>query len=455
VSARSRIPAALVLATLSAVAAAPAAHASWTAPVTITGNAGTTAVRAAGAAGGHEAFAWIVTTKHVVRTSSQRGPSSYVRARARLPHGRVGTAQTISSTSGIVTGAQIGLDAAGNATAVWVQARAHLSIMAAYRPHGKRFGKPFELGRSTHFSEARPVLAVGSSGDAVVAWNQGSHVQVVRRNGPATCPPSKARGCFSQPVSLRSGSDQTVAIGSLGSAYVAWAAGVRGAGTFDTQLRMVVVRRSGKRSADHAISGAGDASQPALAVRRDGTAILAWRASLPAGGEQSEPAAIVAATSSPDAVVTAPQTVTAGSAMSPRLAIDTQGEAILAWSQFDVAAGQGDGPQVVAAVAPAGSAAFGPPAALTPGSFVAENPSLAVDGAGTAYVVYDGGPAEATTPGARGAFSSLRPAGGTFGTAILLPARLAVAPAVFSAGAQVSALGFDAAGRPRVSDWTP
>jgi hypothetical protein len=455
VSARSRIPVALVLATLTAVSTAPVARASWTVPITITGDAGTSAVRAAGAAGGREAFAWIVTTKHVVRTSSQRGPSSYLRARARLPHGRVGTAQSVSSTRGIVTGAQIGLDAAGDAIAVWVQAGAHLSIMGAYRPHGKRFGKPFELGRSTHFDDARPVLAVGPSGDAAVAWNQGGHVQVVRRNGPASCPPSKARGCFSQPVSLRSGSDQTVAIGPLGSAYVAWAAGVHGAGTSDTQLRMVVVRRSAKRSTDHAISGGGDASRPALAVRPNGTAILAWRASLPAGGEQDEPAAIMAATSSPDAVATAPQTITAGTATSPMLALDSQGEAILAWSAFDATPGQGDGPQVLSAVAPAGSAAFGAPAAITPGGFVAENPSLAVDGAGAAYVVYDGGPAEATTPGGRGAFSNLRPADGTFGAAIPLPAQLAVAPAVLAAGAQVSALGFDAGGRPRVSDWTP
>lgn len=452
---RSRIPLALALVTLSAAVAAPAAHASWTAPVTVTGDAGTTSVRGAGAAGGREAFAWIVTTKHVVRTSSQSGPSSYLRARARLAHGRVGKAQTISTKGAIVAGAQIALDASGNATAVWTQAGAHLSIMGAYRPHGKHFGAPFELGRSTRFVDARPVLAVDGSGDAVVAWNAGSHVQVVRRNAPAICPPSRARGCFGKPLSLRSGSDQTVAIGPLGSAYVAWAAGVHGADTFDTQLRMVVIRRSGTRSTDHAISGGGDASQPTLAVRGDGTAVLAWRASLPAGGEQDEPAAIMAATSSPDAVLSAPQTVTAASATQPQLAVDQPGEAIVVWSQFGMTPGQPEGPRLYSAVAPAGSGTFGAPSPLTATDFVAENPSLAVDAAGTAYAVYEGGPTETTTPGPRGAFSNLRPAGGAFAAAILLPAQLAVAPAVFAAGAQVSAVGFDGAGRPRVSDWTP
>src|SRR5205085_6599485 len=104
-----------------------------------------------------------------------------------------------STTRGIVTGAQIGLDDAGNATAVWTQAGAHLSIMAAYRPHGKRFGAPFEIGRSTHFNDARPQLAVGRFGDAVVAWNQGRHVQVRRRSATARCSPKRPIECFRKP----------------------------------------------------------------------------------------------------------------------------------------------------------------------------------------------------------------------------------------------------------------
>ena len=67
---------------------------------------------------------------------------------------------------------------------------------------------------------------------------------------------------------------------------------------------MIVVRRSGRHGVEHFLSAPadGDASQPSLAVRRDGSAVVAWRASLPAGGEQNEAGAIKAVTSSPDAV---------------------------------------------------------------------------------------------------------------------------------------------------------
>jgi hypothetical protein len=453
---RSRIPFAIALATLSAATAAPAAHAAWAAPLTVTSDSRSSNVSAAGNSRGHEAFVWRITTKRVVRLRAQTGEVGYIRARMRLPHGRLGVAQTISSTHGIVTGARIGLDEAGNATAVWTQAGAHLSIMAAYRPHGKRFGAPFELGRSTHFNDALPQLAVGRFGDAVVAWNQGRHVQVARRSATTQCAAKQPIRCFRKPLTLRLGSDQTVAIGPLGSAYVVWAAGVRSGADFSTQLRMIVIRRSGRHSTELFVSAPadGDASQPSLAVRRDGTAIIAWRASPPAGGEQNEAGAIKAVTSSPDAVASPVQSVTSGRGDLPFLVADAQGEAILAWDEFDLTPGAPDGPRVFAATAPAGAATFGAPVAMSPADRLAGNAALAVDAAGTTFLAYGATPSSATAPPEPSALSHVRSAGGAFGPAVALPAGFGGVFLV-AAGAQVTAVSGAIAGRTLLSDWTP
>ncbi|MEA2150788.1 MAG: hypothetical protein QOD69_2618 [Solirubrobacteraceae bacterium] len=194
---RSGVALALALATLGAVGAAPA-RAAWTAPLLIVGDGAASNVSGAGNRHGSQAFAWVVTSKRLVRAHGLRGFASVVRARIRLADGRLGRAQTISTTGAIVRNPQIGIDEAGNVTAAWTQAGPHLSIMAAVRPHGSRFGRPVELGRSQHLDDARPQLAVGRFGDAVVAWNAGRSVQVVRRR-PPLCEPPRARACFTRP----------------------------------------------------------------------------------------------------------------------------------------------------------------------------------------------------------------------------------------------------------------
>ncbi len=452
--ARFRIPFAVALAALSAAIAAPAADGAWTSPLTVTSDSRSSNVGAAGSARGHEAFVWRVTTKRMVRLRGQTGQVGYVRARMRAPHGRLGKAQTISTTQGIVTGAQIGLDDAGNATAVWTQAGAHLSIMAAYRPHGRRFGTPVEIGRSTHFNDAQPQIAVGAVGDTVIAWNQGRHMQVARRDATKACSP--VIRCLRKPLTLRPGSDQVVAIGPHGDAYVVWAAGVRSAGDVHTRLRMIVIRRSGRHFAEHFVSSAadGDASQPTLAVRGDRTAIVAWRASLPAGGEQNDPAPIKAVTSSPDAVAAPVQTVATGFAQLPVVRVTGQGEAILAWSAFDATPGSPEGPLVFAATAPAGGATFGTPVLMSPADHVADHAALAVDAAGTTFLAYGVRPVSSGGPAEPSALSGVRPAGGAFGPAIALPASFAGLSLV-AAGSRVTAVSGGIEGRTLLSDWTP
>jgi hypothetical protein len=424
---------ALALVVLAGVAAAPAG-AVWSAPAPVVPDAAAGRPVAAGNSHGSEAFAWIVTTKRAVRSGRQSGLASYVRARVRLPNGRLGATQTLSPASGLVTGPQIGVDDAGDVTAVWVRAGRHLEVVAAYRPHGRRFGPAVVLGRSGHFNDARPALAVGPFGDAVVAWNAGDAVRVVRR-GVGPC------HCFGAPRDERRGTDQTVAIGPLGSAYIAWAAEVRTApDEVHTRLQIAAFARSGRALGhEHFISTNGDASEPALAVGRDGGATVAWRASQPTGGEAGEPAALMVATTVPGGPVSALQTLSTVPSERPQLRVTSRGEAVLAWTQFPATAG----PQVSIAVRPAGAALFGAPAAISPPGVDAANPSLATDAAGATHLLYDAG--------GRGAVTHVRPAGSIFGAPTTLPGTFSLG-FLQSAGARITAVG-GLGGRTVVSDW--
>jgi hypothetical protein len=440
--------------TLAAVAAAPAAAgAAWSTPQRFAGP-GASNVFAAANRHGSEVLVWKVDSKRVVRLPAQTGLASSVRARIRLPAGALGRAVTLSSSSEIVTRPQVGVDENANATAVWTQAGRHIRIMASFHPHGKPFGTPVEIGRSGAFHGAAPAIAVGRFGDAVIAWNDGRRLAVRRYPGNAQCAPARHFACYRPAVKLRPGSQQAVAIGPLGSAYVAWSATVGSGEDFGTRLRMVVIRRSGRRSTEHFVARAadGDTSEPAIAVRPDGTADLAWRASVPAGGEQNVRAPILVAASSPDAVVSRPAAVSTLPADDPSVAVTRQGEAIVSWNQFGSSPQNPDGEEVAYAVRAAGAPAFGPATTISAPGMRAAGQSLAVDAAGNAVIAYVGAPA--IGPGGAFGMTHLRPAGGAFGPAVAFPGGASVGLHVFGAGTKLSAFGASGDGV-AIGDWRP
>jgi hypothetical protein len=449
---RSAIPVATALALLSA---APAARAAWTAPKTFAG-AGAAQIFAAGNRHGSEALVWKVDSKRVVHLPAQTGLASSIRARIRLPDGTLGRAATISAANAIVTGAQVGVDENANATAVWTQAGRYERIMAAFHPHGKPFGKPVEIGRSGAFNTARPAIAVGRFGDAVIAWNDGRHIAVRRYAASAQCTPARHFACYRPAALLRAGAEQAVTIGPLGSAYVTWAAVVHSGEDTTTRLRMVVVRRSGRRSNEHFVSRAadGNASEPSIAVRGDGTADLAWRASLPAGGEQNERAPILVAASSPDAVVAQPAAVSALPSDDPFIRVTRQGEAIVSWDESNSTPQNPDGEEVAYAVRSVGATTFGPATTISAPGDRAAGQSLAVDAAGNAILVYVAAPAIGPAPNGVVGATHLRPAAGAFGPFVAFPGSPSNGLRVFAAGSKVSAFGGGDKGVV-ISDWTP
>ena len=388
--------------------------------------------------------------------ASRTGLAGSIRARIRLPDGTLGRATTISGTGAIVGTPQVGVDENGNATAVWAQAGRYERVMAAYHPHGKPFGKPVEVGRSEAFLTARPAIAVGRFGDTAVAWNDGRHVAVRRRAANARCAPARHFACYRPAVLLRRGAGHAVTIGPLGSAYVAYVEVTRPAGEVRTRVRMVVVRRSGRHSTDHAVSHTpdGNASQPALAVRPDGIADLAWRSSLPATGAEDERAPILTAASNPSAVVTKPQTLSTLPGDEPFIRVTRQREAIVSWNQINSTPQNPDGEEVAYAVRPVDATAFGPATTISEPGMRAAGQSLAIDAAGNAIVAYIAAPAIGPAPGGALGRSHLRPAGAIFGPPVAIPGNATNGVRVFGAGTKISADTGDERG-PAITDWKP
>jgi hypothetical protein len=378
-------------------AAAPAfaaAPAGWTTPEVLAQPAATQLAVAGSAQA--EAFAWTVTSKRTIRTrSGARVPATYVRARMRLPGGRLGTARAISATNELVSSPAVALDDVGNATAVWVQAGQHNRIMASFRPHGGRFGASVEIGRTSAFASARPQIAVAERGAATIAWNGGNTIEAVRRPR-GSCAVGRPRGCFGAPQRFSVGTDQAVAISPGGRGFLVWAANAREGGEVHTRLRIAVAQPGHPYGHSQAITTTGDASQPAIAVLSGQSAVVAWRGSLPAGGEQNSDATIFAAERDADGTISAPQAVSAFPGSDPQLGTNEQGEAILAWDERNSTAQNPDGGEVAAAVRPPSAQLFGAPMTISASNVYASPASLTVDTSGGATLVFTTAPGIST-----------------------------------------------------------
>ncbi|HEX4364400.1 MAG TPA: hypothetical protein VHZ75_07595, partial [Solirubrobacteraceae bacterium] len=284
--------------------------------------------------------------------------------------------------------------------AVWVQAGQHNRIMASFRPHGGRFGAPVEIGRTSVFASARPQIAVAERGAATIAWNGANAIDVVRRpRGP--CAAGRPRGCFGAAQRFSAGADQAVAISPGGRGFLVWAANAREGGEVHTRLRIAVAQPGHPYGHSQAITTTGDASQPTIAVLSGQSAVVAWRGSLPAGGEQNSDATILAAERDADGTISAPQAVSAFPGSDPQLGTNEQGEAILAWNQRNSTPQNPDGGEVAAAVRAPSAQLFSAPTTISAPDIYASAASLAVDTSGAATLVFTAA-AGISTPSASG-----------------------------------------------------
>jgi hypothetical protein len=330
--------------------------------------------------------------------------------------------------------ASVRLDAAGNATAVWIggdNLRTN-HIMVAVRPRDGRFGTPVAVADS---GITAPALAVAADGAAVLAWSSDyGHTEAVMRS-PGRCADGQARGCFGAVRTFEGGGDLALTLGPAGSAYLAWP-GRRGG------VAVAVAARGAQfgapRTTPAAVSG-----QPAVAVRDDGSAVVAWRASQVSSEESNRWAPIRAAVLDPRGRLSAPQTLSRADGDAPRIAVNRQGEAIVLWEQRSR-----NGVRLAAAIGRVGQQ-FGAPVELSPPSEEQDvNGSLVADRRGDVVLVYDHD---------GGVFARVRRPGATFAAATRLNPRATdgtLAAPVIAAARKITAVWGARTGT-QLSDWTP
>ncbi|HVF77367.1 MAG TPA: hypothetical protein VNA28_03640 [Solirubrobacteraceae bacterium] len=446
---RLRLLSVTALAVVATATGSAPAHAAWGPPQVLAAPAAEQ-LAATGNAEQAELFAWKVTTRRRVRTATQTGFASFVRARMRRANGSLGAARAISSAKELVANPAVALDSAGNATVVWVQSGRTIRIVGAHRRTGGRFGRPFVIGRSTAFSDARPALTVGPDGAIVVVWNGGRRVQVARRTA-ARCAAGRPRGCFGGAQSFTRGTDHAIAMSRGGSAFVVWAASVGRGGAAGTALRMAIAPRGLRFGFPRAISSAGNVSQPSVAVAPNGDAIVAWRASLPAGGEQNADAPIVSAVRASSGIISASQVVSELPGSGPQVRANDQGEAILVWNQRNPTPENPDGPEVAGSLRPAGASAFEAPFLFSPAGAAAGSASLAIDDDGTAVAGYTASLTGGYRPPPAAFTRSMTSGRATFATPESLGEDFSGA-FVFSAGSLVTAASAGSGGRTLIRD---
>jgi hypothetical protein len=335
--------------------------------------------------------------------------------------------EEISVPGGSASWSKVGIDAAGDATAVWTRSDGlHLVAQAGERPVGGSWGAPIDLSGSSGNAES-PTLAVDPAGDAIVAWKlhlAGSEAIEVSYK--------PAGGSWQAPEAIEFGAavveTPAVAIDDAGDAVLIWRQGVGGNHVILASSRPA----GGSWASPLAISSSAlNAEAPDVAMSASGTAIAVWQSSsgatsvvesnaLPLGGSWTGEEAISApaTVTEPPHVVADPATgdftaiwsrsgtglvaevasrpagggwgtpeqisTPALEAHAPVVAVDSAGDAIAAWYRFDGSVGSVEG------VERAAGGPWASPARLSPIGSEAEAPQVAMSPAGATQVVWSG-----------------------------------------------------------------
>lgn len=257
-------------------------------------------------------------------------------ARPANASGMWGTAARIDSQGRNTAGVRIGVDANGNATAIWNQTDAtnRNSVWS------NRYGSASGWGTATRVIDAaaqdlRPQLSVSSNGDAFVVWERlGSGVWASR---------AAAGGAWGTPTQLAQGligtnvaAPRVVAVAS-GNAVAVWTQGA-------TQSGRLVTNLVAKRFAGGSWSGsAANVSEPVasnllsevrLSVNEQGSVAAAWG---PADNAALVNLMSAGGTWGAAAIV---RPASGGVLRSvPDIGIDTAGDMLVTWSAANAASG--------------------------------------------------------------------------------------------------------------------
>jgi hypothetical protein len=334
--------------------------------------------------------------------------------------------EEVSVPGGSASWSRVGIDAAGDATAVWTRSDGlHLLAQAATRPVGGSWGPPVDLSGASGNAES-PAMAVDAAGNVVAAWK-------LRLAGSEAIETAyrPAGGAWEAPVAVEFGAavveTPAVAIDEAGDAVLIWRQGVGG----NHVILATSMPAGGLWASPVAISSSAlNAEAPDVAMSPSGTAVAAWQSSsgaasvvesniLPLGGSWggetaisllatvTEPPHVVADTAGDFAAIwsrsgtglvaelasmpaagswAAPEQISTPGleAHAPQLAIDSAGDAVAAWYRFDGSVGSVEGTNRVA------GGPWTSPVRLSPIGAEAEAPQLAMSTSGLGQVVWSG-----------------------------------------------------------------
>lgn len=283
---------------------------------------------------------------------------------------------TISSAIGNNVNAypQIAVDPAGDAVAIWAEINAGTStVRGSMLPFGGSWTTPVDISAPTTVPSQVPKLAINSSGYVVAVW--------IRNNGTHAITQSSSLqfgGSWSAPVDISSASIDTfspqVGIDAAGNAVAVWL-------DVTTQtIQTASLPFGGSWTAPINLSATGGSGEPQIAMNPAGYAVATWTrfngsffaiqaSTLQFGGSWSAPLEIS----------------TPGSgALASAVAVDLAGNAIALWSQvvgFDII--------VQSSYLPFGSSWSSPPLDVSPTGALSFDVRVAFDAAGNAYAVWD------------------------------------------------------------------
>lgn len=255
-----------------------------------------------------------------------------------------GSATKIEAASGSIGKSSIGLDASGNAVAVWSQIgpNTRFSIYANRYTPGVGWGAAqlIETNEVIGSIDGDPVVAVAPGGTAVAVWKRSSgtsgHLWTNRfavATGWGTATELVSDGGSNQSIGLHD-----LALDANGNGMLVWGQAdfVSGAGTWNSTVwfkRFVGGSWQGASTPVAAPVGSaqGLVSTPVLRMNATGTALVAW---------VRENRSLVAALAAPGAAFGDLATVrpNAASALTdlPTIAIDDAGNGLAAWTAGDL-----------------------------------------------------------------------------------------------------------------------
>ncbi len=362
------------------------------------------------------------------------GGAQTVQVAIRPAGGSFGPAQTLGTTFRYIFGrfgplADAAIDDQGNAIVVWPQAIAGRTVVrAATRAPGGAFGGSFSLSDEAQSADADPRVAMSRGGHTMVVWSLGSAtpdaVQFTAR------PPG---GSFSSPTGLSAVADADtarVAINNTGRAVVVWRSG-------DPALIQARVRSSagGAFAAAQDLSTAGEeGAAPDVAIDGQGRATAIWARNDDGGDDLIQSRPLTAAGLPASAIDTISDAGRDGS--SPQVALDTGNAAVAAWTDCTTAGAN----CVVATAGRPSGASFGPVQPVSAPGDSNSAPKVALDSVGTALIAWSQFGAATRIQTIRrspnGAFSGVTPISAAAGAA-LMPAL-----AVDGAGSTIAGWAF-------------